>query len=239
MVSNEGPVVNLFSKGDYKVKLGDGSEVEMKQETSYPEDGIVQIIVKSDNRKQFALRIRIPTWSKNTTLKVNHEKVECAQGRYAVINRVWNPLDSIILTLDMRGRIIDAPSGAPAIAIMRGPLLLSIDDRMVKPDNTVLEIVRNDDGTVTLTPLSEKPDGIWMAFSVPFAFYRWPNAPAILKSVTFCDYQSAGNQFSSHNAFRSWLPQPFNMLAPFPYDTWKLTYEQMRPLLPPDNKVSY
>jgi hypothetical protein len=49
-----------------------------------------------------------------------------------------------------------------------------------------------------------------------------------------CDYASAGNQYSSKNLFRVWLPQPLFMNDIFPENTWRILYREgtTRPEIP-------
>jgi hypothetical protein len=48
-----------------------------------------------------------------------------------------------------------------------------------------------------------------------------------------CDYASAGNQYSSSNLFRVWMPQPMFMNNVFSKETWKLLQNKKeRPKVP-------
>jgi len=54
-----------------------------------------------------------------------------------------------------------------------------------------------------------------------------------------CDYASAGNEYSSDNLFRVWLPQPLYMNDIFPKDTWRILYREgeKRPVFPDANNI--
>jgi uncharacterized protein len=129
---NEGPVVNLYAPGVATFSLSDNKRVTIIQETDYPVTNMVSLNIQPERTSSFALKLRIPGWSKQTILKVNGEEVACKAGSYATIARTWKKDDKVTLELDLRGRLIRAPSGAPQQAIMRGPVVLALDNRLVK-----------------------------------------------------------------------------------------------------------
>ncbi len=79
-------------------------------------------------------------------------------GTYVKINRTWKNGDKIILKLDLRGRIIPAPSGAPDLAIMRGPIVLTLDNRFVEPQDTSVWLLTSRDSATKLdTSIKSSP----------------------------------------------------------------------------------
>ena len=46
---------------------------------------------------EFELRMRIPSWSRNTVLTVCGEEVPCTPGSFAVISRAWKDGDEVVL----------------------------------------------------------------------------------------------------------------------------------------------
>ncbi len=138
MSSKEGVVVNLYSQGSYGEKLSDGTDVKILQTTDYPVGDEVNLTVEPSKTKRFTISLRIPEWSKQNELRVNGETIKCTPGSYVKINRVWTEGDKIVLKLDLRGRLIPAPSGAPDLAVMRGPILLALDSRMVEQQDSLV-----------------------------------------------------------------------------------------------------
>jgi DUF1680 family protein len=55
--------VNLFIAGQADIKL-DGGKVKLTQQTRYPWDGKVKIIVEPEKTMDFAIAVRIPGWAK-------------------------------------------------------------------------------------------------------------------------------------------------------------------------------
>ena len=260
MRSKNGPVINLYSKGTWSQKLDNGTEVKISQETDYPVNGEVLISINLSKPARFTVRLRIPSWSSNTLLWVNDETISCSAGTYASITREWKHGDKIRLEMDLRGRIIRSPGSINDMAVMRGPIVLALDNRMVKAENYNLWLLP--DGTswnykdelgglkyvlpkpcpsadtpeqyIKLTPVSNKPSDVWMAFEVPF-LYRYTHFFDHKQiNLVMCDYASAGNQYDTKNLFRVWLSQPLFMNNIFPENTWRILYREgdTRPVIP-------
>lgn len=182
-------------------------------------------------------------------LKVDGKEVDCKPGTYSSINRLWQPNDVVTLELDLRGRIIRAPSGAPQQAVMRGPVLLAFDNRLTPAQDSTVWLVAGtqkfDDATATskgyvlpthnfpknkdeayiaLKLVAMQNDDILMAFEVPFIIRQWHIVNHHEKKIVMCDYASAGNKWSADNVYRVWLPQPLFMGELYPKNTWSIMY---------------
>jgi hypothetical protein len=260
MKGESGPVINLYSQGTWTQKLGSGTEIKLTQETDYPVNEKILIRLDLPQPERFTITLRIPSWNRNTSLMINGEIMDCKPGSYARIERSWKKGDQIRLVMDLRGRIIRAPGSVNDLAVMRGPIVLALDNRMVKNENYNLWLLpqgtkwekkeelgglkyvlpvptrsANDpDQNVELVPAASKPAGVWMAFEVPF-LYRYTHFFDHKQiNLVMCDYASAGNLYSSNNLFRVWLPQPLFMNAIFPENTWRILYREgtTRPVVP-------
>jgi uncharacterized protein len=260
MKGKQGPVINLYCKGSWSQILENGTELSIRQETDYPVNKEILINIDLPNQELFTISLRIPAWSKETELFVNAEKISCEAGTYAQIRRVWKKGDKIHLNLDLRGRIIKAPGSVNHLAVMRGPIVLALDNRMVQEANYNLWLLPS--GTkwnykdelgglkyvlpesclssespqqyIDLKPIAHKPAHVWMAFEVPF-LYRYTHFFDHKQiNLIMCDFASAGNQYSDKNLFRVWLPQPLFMNNIFPQNTWHILYGKggTRPLVP-------
>lgn len=248
------PVINLYVRGTASFKLANGKGVKIIQVTDYPTSGSISLDVEPDTASSFALKLRIPQWSQKTILKVNGEAVACTPGSYASIRREWKTGDKVTLDLDMRGRIIRAPSGAPQQAIMRGPVVLALDSRLVTTETAVVWLIAHpvpvegekkdyvaakhnfppvdQQGYITLEPVATRYNDILMAFNVPF----WRRIGQFNmhreKQLVMCDYASAGNRWSSDNLYRIWLPQPMYLRNIYVRDTYKLMVGSKRTSVP-------
>ena len=262
MTSGEGELVmNLYSQGAYSFQLFDGKAVKIIQQTDYPVGGIVDMTVQPQKTSSFTLKLRIPEWSKQTVLKVNGEQVACKPGAYASVSRQWKSGDKISLELDMSGRIIPAPSGSPDQAIMRGPIVLVFDNRLVAEETRSVWLLSypldldglerspyvaprhnflpaGKQGYIDLKLVDSDNKDIMMTFEVPFKVRHNTWWAPMSKNIVMCDYASAGNQWSENNYYRIWAPQPMFMGNMYAKDTWKVQsgYGKERYIVPENIK---
>jgi len=251
-----------YPEGD-QIKLVVHFETGGRRSVGAPKQDMARTEPRPPNEasEEFTLSLRIPAWSKKTELTVNGEPVEFVPGEYARITRIWKDGDTVSVKLDLRGRIVRAPGNMNAMAVMRGPVVLALDSRFVEkadynlwlyPENTEWteqnELVgakfryvlpqpiptEMPDTYIELKRVEEKPDSVWMAFEVPFLYRYTHFFDHSVKTLVMCDYASAGNEFSSENLFRTWLPQPLYMGDLFPENTWRIFYREgdERPVFP-------
>ncbi len=260
MKGKQGPVINLYSQGDWSQTLQNGTELKIKQVTDYPVNKEILINIDLPHPEHFTFSLRIPAWSKQSVLKVNGEEIHCQAGTYAQIKRAWKGGDQIRLELDLRGRIIKAPGSLNHLAVMRGPIVLALDNRVVEETNYNLWLMPSDtkwnykdelgglryvlpepclssespQQYIDLKPSESKPHNVWMAFEVPFLYRYTHFFDHKQMNLIMCDYASAGNQYSDHNLFRVWLPQPLFMNDIFPRNTWHILLGkgEKRPVIP-------
>jgi len=133
--------VNLLGPSEAVLEMPDVGAVRLRQDTGYPLDGAVTIVVDPATAARFAIDIRIPDWAEGATLRVGAETFAAPAGGYAAILRDWRPGDEIALDLPMPARVHRAvarnvqeslaPGGIPVaqevlrfdyIAVSRGPL---------------------------------------------------------------------------------------------------------------------
>jgi DUF1680 family protein len=136
--------VTLFVGGSATIKM-DNNTVRLEQETRYPWDGAVKIIVEPERSAKFAIYVRIPGWARNepvpsdlyrflnessekVTLKVNGESVDLEIDKgFAYISRRWERGDIIELGLPMPIRRVvsheNVKDNAGRTAVQRGPLV--------------------------------------------------------------------------------------------------------------------
>lgn len=203
--------VNLYTGFEAGVAFDKKTKVNLKQQTSYPADGKITIIVESAKPEMFTVSLRIPAWSKENGVSVNGEKLDgVVAGTYYKIGRTWKKGDVITLNLDVRARVVKENGYA---TIVKGPVVLARDTRFA--DGFVDETARivEKDGYVELVPVSNTPSGIWMAFTAPLVLGtdlegegRQP------RQVNFCDFASAGNTWQAGIRYRVWIPETLNVM---------------------------
>lgn len=253
-----GPVINLYTPGKWELLTPRGRTLELVQETSYPVEGRIEISLKQQKTEEYTISLRIPAWSKQHEVLVNDRPVQAPGGAYAAIRREWRDGDRISIRLDMRGRVISSPGSKNDLAVVRGPIVLALDNRLVKEasynlwlhprgttwthaddfgglDYVLPDTIRHPrkEEYIELRPAASRPDGIWMAFEVPFLYRYTHFFDHEIRDLVMCDYASAGNEYTEGNLFRVWMPQPMYMNGIFPEQTWKILYPgEKRPVFP-------
>jgi DUF1680 family protein len=158
---------NLFASSTATFELA-GRRLEIIQETKYPWDGHVRMIVNPASPGEFTLMIRIPGWARNepvpsdlyrfldknnqpVRLLVNRKRTAVVMdGGYAKLRRKWRSGDLVELEFPMPVRRVVAndlvKEDAGKIALERGPIVFcaeGVDNRgkvlnLVLPDETKL-----------------------------------------------------------------------------------------------------
>ncbi|MCC6790573.1 MAG: glycoside hydrolase family 127 protein [Thermomicrobiales bacterium] len=132
--------VHQYVAGQATIPLADGRTVELRQETAYPWDGEIAIVVETAG--VFALKMRVPGWSHDATLAVNGEPLpyDLTPGSYVEIRRDWRSGDVVALALPMPVRRVEShpyvTENSGRIALMRGPLLYCVE----QADNPEIEL---------------------------------------------------------------------------------------------------
>ena len=141
--------VNLYAGSDAEIEVGE-SQVRLRQETRYPWDGKVKIIVEPSRAKsELTLCLRIPGWARNEPIpsdlyrfakhidpdpkvKLNGQSPEFTIDRgYIRLSREWNAGDEVTLTLRMPVRRVLAHEAVEAdrgrVALQRGPIVYCVE----------------------------------------------------------------------------------------------------------------
>jgi DUF1680 family protein len=160
--------VNLFVAGRGDLSL-DGVALGIRQETSYPWEGRVRIVVEPARPAELALHVRVPGWAQGRpvpsdlyryaeteaatfSLTVNGAPVkpEIVQG-FAVLRRTWKAGDAVELSLPMPVRRVlsheKVAADAGRVALERGPVVYcaeAVDNggrafNLVLPDDAPLQ----------------------------------------------------------------------------------------------------
>jgi len=214
MVVGAGIALNYYGPAQFRVPLEPGLEVVITESTAYPLDGNVRIEVTPTRPAEFALRLRIPGWSRHTTVAVNGELVAGAPtaGTYLTLSRRWEAGDTIELVLDMGLRFWEGERECAGLtSIYRGPLLLAYDARYNRELHTTgLPVAYGGDpGQTTAACLQIPAIDAASLDTEPGAWDDWLPPLLLLeartqdgRSVRLCDFASAGQ---TGTLYRSWL----------------------------------
>ena len=104
--------------------------VKLVQETEYPETETAALTVTGAQGKTFALKLRVPNWSRDMSVNVNGKPSGAAYkpGEWASIERPWNSGDRIEVRIPLPLRYEAVDRWHPRrVAILRGPAVLALD----------------------------------------------------------------------------------------------------------------
>lgn len=139
--------VNLYSGSIVTTTLPHGATVRLLQETNYPWDGCIRLVVEECPRVPFGLNLRIPRWAKEATVSCNGQPVlpPPQPGTYFELRRLWQPGEQVEVRLPMPPRWMEAhplvEETLNQVALQRGPLVYCLES-VDLPSNTPLMEVR-------------------------------------------------------------------------------------------------
>lgn len=125
--------VNLYGGSEFETELSGVGTVKLTQETEYPWNGRIRLKVQSAPEKEFALQLRIPSWTKSASVRINHRPADTSMqpGSYHQIRRSWKPGDSVDLDLQMDTELIEAnplvEETLGQVAVKRGPIVYCLE----------------------------------------------------------------------------------------------------------------
>ncbi|MDB5209284.1 MAG: hypothetical protein JWQ30_111 [Sediminibacterium sp.] len=212
MSEKDGARVNFFVDGDYHVQIPGGQSIDITQQTDYPVSGNIKLKLSVTPNEPFTLRVRIPAWSKQSSVTINGNLFSnTTAGQYVEIKRNWKTGDVVDLILDMRAHLVQMGETQKSIAIVRGPVVLARDARLGGANvDEAAKPVLNKDGYLDLEPAGLNSNGTWMQFKAPFILESHKEGPNKPVSLLLCDYASAGNTYDERSRFRIWIPQLFD-----------------------------
>lgn len=184
-------------------------------ETGYPHGGEVRYTYHGPEQET-TLALRIPGWSRNTSLQVNGREMDLSaltREGYAYLNRAFREGDQITLTLDMAPQWVTASAKVPALsnraAVQRGPLVYCAEG--VDNGGQVLGLSFAREGTLTQEPFDpELLGGVapvtaqgWRQRE-PGALYAYGMAQLEPAQIRLVPYYAWGNRGLTQ--MRVWLP---------------------------------
>ena len=122
--------VNLFVPSQVTWN-NDGTDVQVEQETNYPEADTTVLTVRPSRPSAFDLKFRVPRWARGLGVQVNGapQAVAANPGTWAVISRKWAPGDRVEIRLPMQlTRVAIDPQHPNRVALVYGPVVMVLND---------------------------------------------------------------------------------------------------------------
>jgi uncharacterized protein len=135
--------VSLYLPSEVKWDRTDGP-VKVTQKTRYPYEATSTFTVDAKAGSNFALKFRVPGWSEDMSVKINGQpaQIDCKPGTWAVIQRAWNPNDTVETTIPLRMRFQTVDQWHPnRIVVVRGPVVMVQEGNAHEP---VFKLPEND-----------------------------------------------------------------------------------------------
>jgi len=142
--SDDGVYVHLYDNSTFNWHLHDGTALRIHQQTHYPWESEVRLTITPEQPADFTLHVRIPAWSRQTTLRVNGNWIgdgsvlgnssghsSPIRAGYLPIRRRWGPGDTVEIFFDMSTRLLKANPAVNEdrgrVAFQRGPVVFCME----------------------------------------------------------------------------------------------------------------
>lgn len=132
MQNDNGLILNWYGPSEMTAQVKD-TTITLKQTTEYPRCGSVTLEVCPDKPIDFALKLRIPHWSKTNKVAVNGDPISGVKpGEYLELKRKWQQGDKVNIELDMSLHYWAGEKEYDGkTSIYRGPILLAYNSKLV------------------------------------------------------------------------------------------------------------
>lgn len=173
---DNGVAAAIYSACTANVKVADGRDIVLREETRYPFEEDILFTVETDGDVRFPFYLRIPSWTEKASVYVNGEKISAAPeaGSYLRIERLWKDGDQVSVSFPMSLTMRRWQVNRGSVSVNYGPLTLSlkIDERYEKvnsEETTILDAAWQKDADPEKWPSWViYPDSDWnYALSLP------------------------------------------------------------------------
>ncbi len=125
-------LVDQYIASQAKLNLG-GQDVTVAMRAQFPWNGHVSLNFDMAEKCEFALKLRVPGWAKDFSLKLNGKKIDAdVEFGIVTLNHEFAPGDEIEIDFPMDVRFMNAtlhsPNYAGKTAVMRGPLVYCLEE---------------------------------------------------------------------------------------------------------------
>jgi DUF1680 family protein len=232
--------VNLFAGGSADIDTSAG-KVTVRQETRYPWDGAVHIVVTPDRARSFAVNVRIPGWAREEpvpsdlyrfsdapapkpTIKVAGRAlpVPAGGGGFVTIDRVWHPGDAIDVDLPMPVRRIRANEQVEAdrgrVALQRGPIVYAAE-WPDNPDGKVRNILLPDASRLSSSFRPDLLNGVVVVTGRAYGLSKDARGGVVKREQPFTAIPYATWANRGRGQMAVWLASTDAAARPAPYPT--------------------
>ena len=118
----------IYAANTVTAKVGEGSEVTIKNTTNYPFEEVLNFEISLAEANTFPLYFRIPGWSNDASFILNGAKLNAKPmaGKYVRINREWKDGDKLLLRLPKKVQVRTWEANHNSVSVDYGPLTFSL-----------------------------------------------------------------------------------------------------------------
>jgi hypothetical protein len=122
---DDGLAALVYGPCEVTARVGDGAEVRVVEETEYPFEETVRIVVRGQDGVRFPLHLHVPSWAEGASIRVAGTPLAAPEaGSVARIERAWRDGDVLELRLPMAVRSSRWHENSAALSL--GPMLLAL-----------------------------------------------------------------------------------------------------------------
>ena len=126
-----GPAIVLYVPGEavFRPQIqGAVREIRMTSETSFPERGLVRLMIGRGGSGQYPVYLRAPGWCGRFVAKTGGAVAEGRAGEWLKLERSWREGETIEIEMDMGARWIRGEPSYPGhVALQRGPQVMALE----------------------------------------------------------------------------------------------------------------
>lgn len=211
--------VHLYGSNRLQSKFDGGESVELVQESEYPSDGHSRFQIVKSSMQPWTLRLRIPKWAKNASIKVNGvaTHAEIVPGAYTSLKQNWKAGDQIELDLPMQVRLLEShplvEENRNQVAVHRGPLVYCLESKDLPSGVALMSSMISTEEFFEPIAMDELPGVIGLRTRVAYRagdawkdeLYRERDRKTLeLGNTRLIPYYAWGNRGSSEMSV--WLP---------------------------------
>ena len=118
----------IYAASTVVAKVGDNTEVTIKNTTNYPFEDELNFDIKLNKASEFPLYFRIPSWANNASILLNGKELKenLISGKYLRINRKWKNGDIVKLKFPKEIKVKSWEENHNSVSIAYGPLNFSL-----------------------------------------------------------------------------------------------------------------
>jgi DUF1680 family protein len=130
--SDDAVWVNIYGGSKLSTTLR-GQPLILSQQSRYPWDGRVRLLIERCPNTEFSVKLRIPGWAERASVSLNDSPADIAlaPATYVDVRRRWKAGDVLTLELPMPVRLMEAnplvEEMVNQVAVQRGPIVYCLE----------------------------------------------------------------------------------------------------------------